>query len=245
MRRRLLTLLVLIVAIGAAAWHWQSVIIGTTARWYLARMAQREQASGELAGRRDAVARVNRTLLMPAPADALVPELFDLMTALSSRVATGEVSLEWAAYIYTSYQRDLVQERPGGTPRRTPEEVATALAHYVEFYSKHFDPAASAEQVADMKSLLAKARLKLNAHGVHGFTKDHAANRRLLVVEHGHYTSGYGSHVIAEVAQALPGVKTKKLAFPDVPGPGAAGMMRWLRPDAPKIVDAAMQMMRA
>jgi len=68
--------------------------------------------------------------------------------------------------------------------------------------------------------------------------------RRLLVVEHGHYTGGYGSHVIAEVAQALPGVKTKKLAFPDVPGPGAAGMMRWLRPDAPKIIDAAVQMMR-
>ena len=66
----------------------------------------------------------------------------------------------------------------------------------------------------------------------------------LLVVEHGHYTSGYGSHVIAEAVQAVPGIKAKKLAFPDVPGPGAAGMMGWLRPDAPKIVDAAVQMMR-
>lgn len=52
--------------------------------------------------------------------------------------------------------------------------------HYVEFYGKHFDPASSAEQIADMKSLLAKTRLKINAHGVHGFTKDHAANRRLF-----------------------------------------------------------------
>jgi pyruvate/2-oxoglutarate/acetoin dehydrogenase E1 component len=68
--------------------------------------------------------------------------------------------------------------------------------------------------------------------------------RRLLVVEHGHYTAGYGSHIIAEVVQAVPGVRAKKLAFPDVPGPGAAGMMGWLRPDAPKIVDAAIQMMR-
>jgi pyruvate/2-oxoglutarate/acetoin dehydrogenase E1 component len=68
--------------------------------------------------------------------------------------------------------------------------------------------------------------------------------RRLLVVEHGHYTSGYGSHVIAEAVQAVPGIKARKLAFPDVPGPGAAGMMGWLRPDAPKIVDAAVQMMR-
>ena len=69
--------------------------------------------------------------------------------------------------------------------------------------------------------------------------------RRLLVVEHGHYTAGYGSHVIAEVAQEAPGVKTRKLAFPDVPGPGAAGMMSWLRPDAPKILDAATRLMRA
>ena len=69
--------------------------------------------------------------------------------------------------------------------------------------------------------------------------------RRLLVVEHGHYTAGFSAHVVAEVAQALPGVKTSRIAFPDVPGPGAAGMMSWLRPDTPKIVDAAKQLMRA
>jgi pyruvate dehydrogenase E1 component beta subunit len=69
--------------------------------------------------------------------------------------------------------------------------------------------------------------------------------RRLLVVEHGHYTGGFSSHVIAEVAQEVPGVKARKIAFPDVPGPGAGGMMSWLRPDAPKIVDAAKQLMRA
>jgi pyruvate/2-oxoglutarate/acetoin dehydrogenase E1 component len=68
--------------------------------------------------------------------------------------------------------------------------------------------------------------------------------RRLLVVEHGHYTNSFGSHVIAEVAQAVPGVKVKKIAFPDVPGPGAESMMSWLRPDAPKITDAAVQLMR-
>ena len=69
--------------------------------------------------------------------------------------------------------------------------------------------------------------------------------RRLLVVEHGHNTSGFGSHVIAEVVQAVPGIKAKKLAFPDVPGPGAASMMTWLRPDAPKILDAVIQLARA
>ena len=69
--------------------------------------------------------------------------------------------------------------------------------------------------------------------------------KRLLVVEHGHYTGGYGSHVIAEAVQAVPGVKAKKISFPDVPGPGAGVMMEWLRPDAPKIIDAAIQIMRA
>jgi len=69
--------------------------------------------------------------------------------------------------------------------------------------------------------------------------------RRLLVVEHGHYTASFGSHVIAEVVQAVPGIKARKIAFPDAPGPGSAVMMSWLRPDAPKIVDAAVQMMKA
>jgi pyruvate dehydrogenase E1 component beta subunit len=68
--------------------------------------------------------------------------------------------------------------------------------------------------------------------------------RRLLVVEHGHYTGGFGSHVIAEVVQQVPGVRARKISFPDVPGPGSGVMMSWLRPDAPKIVDAATQMMR-
>jgi pyruvate/2-oxoglutarate/acetoin dehydrogenase E1 component len=69
--------------------------------------------------------------------------------------------------------------------------------------------------------------------------------RRLLVVEHGHYTTSFGSHVIAEVAQAVPNIRVRKIAFPDVPGPGAAVMMSWLRPDAPKIVDAAVQLAKA
>ncbi len=68
---------------------------------------------------------------------------------------------------------------------------------------------------------------------------------RLLVVDHGHYTNGFGSHVIAEVAQAVPGARYAKIAFPDVPGPGSGTMMEWLRPDAPKIVDAAKQLVRA
>jgi acetoin:2,6-dichlorophenolindophenol oxidoreductase subunit beta len=68
---------------------------------------------------------------------------------------------------------------------------------------------------------------------------------RLLVVDHGHYTSGFGSEVISEVAQEVVGARMRKIAFPDVVGPGNGSMMGWLRPDAPKIVDAARQLMRA
>jgi pyruvate dehydrogenase E1 component beta subunit len=69
--------------------------------------------------------------------------------------------------------------------------------------------------------------------------------KKVLVVEHGHYTASFGSHIISEIAQAVPGVKIKKIAFPDVPGPNSAEMMSWLRPDAPKIIDASIQMMKA
>lgn len=68
--------------------------------------------------------------------------------------------------------------------------------------------------------------------------------RRLLVVDHGHNTNGFGSHVVSEVVQAVPGIHARKIAFPDVPGPGAQGMMAWLRPDAPKIIDAAVRLVR-
>lgn len=68
---------------------------------------------------------------------------------------------------------------------------------------------------------------------------------RLLVVDHGYYTNGFGSHVIAAVAQQVTGAKVKKLSFPDAPGPGAGVMMAWMRPDAPKIIDAAKQMLKS
>jgi pyruvate dehydrogenase E1 component beta subunit len=67
---------------------------------------------------------------------------------------------------------------------------------------------------------------------------------RLLVVEQGNYTQGFGSHVLAEVAQEVPGAIIRKISFPDAPGPGAAEMIRWMTPDAPKIIDAAQQLVK-
>jgi hypothetical protein len=135
MKRFLWGLLLLLVVCGAAGWYWQSQIIGVAGRWYMSRMAAREDRSGSLDERRKLLAQMNRYMLMPPPDDALVPELFDLTTQLSARVATGEISLNWAAYIYTAYQRDLVQQRPDGKPRRSSDEVAAQLAQYVRFFS--------------------------------------------------------------------------------------------------------------
>ncbi len=66
---------------------------------------------------------------------------------------------------------------------------------------------------------------------------------RLLVVEHGPY-DGFSSHVISEVAQFVSGAKCRKITFPDAPGPGSREMIEWMRPDAPKILDAAVKMMK-
>ena len=66
--------------------------------------------------------------------------------------------------------------------------------------------------------------------------------KRLLVVEHGHYTAGFSAHVVAEAAQRVPGAKFMRITFPDAPPPGAQVMIQWLRPDPPKILDAAKRM---
>jgi hypothetical protein len=148
--RRLVLALAVVAALGAAAWHWQSQLIGMGARWWLERVATREASSGELTGRRDVVARMNRALLMPPPPDALVPELFDVVTDLSSRVATGEVSFEWAAWIYTTYQQDMLRDRPNGTPARTADQVQTELARLRDFYAIQRRPDARGVTVGDM-----------------------------------------------------------------------------------------------
>ena len=52
--------------------------------------------------------------------------------------------------------------------------------HYAEFYSKHLDPKATDEQINETQKLLESAGIKLAGHGVHGFTKDHEANKKLF-----------------------------------------------------------------
>jgi sugar phosphate isomerase/epimerase len=52
--------------------------------------------------------------------------------------------------------------------------------HFAEFYGKHLPVDATDEQIAATKKLLADAGIKLSGHGVHGFSKNHDANRKLF-----------------------------------------------------------------
>ena len=47
------------------------------------------------------------------------------------------------------------------------------------------------------------------------------------------------------MAEALPGVKVKRLAFPDAPAPGAPEMLSYMRVDATKIAAAAKKLVAA
>ena len=135
---------------GAVAWRNQSVLIGKSAEWYLSRVAATENTSGKVDQRRNIIAGVNRQLLMPPPPDTFVPELFDLVTLVSSRVATGEISLNWVAYIYTTYQRDMVEQRPTGVPRRSLEQVHAELDRLVRFYAIQKRPDQDGIKVGDI-----------------------------------------------------------------------------------------------
>jgi hypothetical protein len=148
--RVVLVLLAVLVVGGAFAWRYQSVLIGRAAEWYLSRVAESENTSGKLERRKEILTTLNRQLLMPAPPDALIPELFDLVTLVSSRVATGEISLNWVAYLYTTYQRDMLQQRPTGMPRRSFEQVHAELERLVQFFSIKKRPDQQGIKVGDI-----------------------------------------------------------------------------------------------
>ena len=52
--------------------------------------------------------------------------------------------------------------------------------HFVEFFSKHLNPNATAAQLAENRQLLERAKVTLSAHGVNRFSKDHEANRKVF-----------------------------------------------------------------
>ncbi len=62
---------------------------------------------------------------------------------------------------------------------------------------------------------------------------------KLLTSDDGSYSFCNCTEIVARVAEALPGTRIKRLAFPDAPAPGAPEMLNYMRVDAAKIVAAA------
>ena len=67
---------------------------------------------------------------------------------------------------------------------------------------------------------------------------------RLLTSDDGSYNFCNCSEIIARAAEAVPGAKFKRLAFPDAPPPGAPEMINHMRVSAADIVAAAERMVR-
>lgn len=68
---------------------------------------------------------------------------------------------------------------------------------------------------------------------------------RLLTSDEGSYSFSNGAEIVARAAEAVPGVKVKRLAFPDAPAPGAPEMIDHMKVDAAKIAAAARTLVRA
>jgi len=68
---------------------------------------------------------------------------------------------------------------------------------------------------------------------------------KLLTSDEGSYSFSNCAEIIARVAEAVPGVKVKRLAFPDAPPPGAPEMINYMKVDASNIVAAAKKMVAA
>jgi len=67
---------------------------------------------------------------------------------------------------------------------------------------------------------------------------------KLLTSDDGSYSFCNCTEIIARVAEAVPGVRLKRLAFPDAPPPGAPEMINYMRVSAADIVAAAEKMVR-
>jgi pyruvate dehydrogenase E1 component beta subunit len=65
---------------------------------------------------------------------------------------------------------------------------------------------------------------------------------RLLTSDDGSYSFSNCTEIVARVAEALPGTRIKRLAFPDAPAPGAPEMLNYMRVDAAKIAAAAKKL---
>jgi hypothetical protein len=148
---RILAILALaLLLLGTAAWHWQSRLIGWAGTRYLAHLAAEDEAAGDLARRREIVTQIHERLLLEPPPDALVAPLFTVATELMPRVARGEMTLAWAAYLYTNWAQDLGMRRAEGRAPPTSDEIRVGLAKQIEFFAIRKRPDVPGVRVSDL-----------------------------------------------------------------------------------------------
>jgi inosose dehydratase len=111
------------------------------------------------------------------------------MKLVSSAAAAGAAMFDVPAILRAAAAEDPYGGFPVGVQSYSLRNFNTleAVRHiegmglkYVEFYSKHLSPTATDEQIAETKMLLDDAGIRITAHGVNGFGKDHEANRRVF-----------------------------------------------------------------
>ena len=148
-KRLLATGILTVALVLSAAWYFQSELIGFAAKFYLQRVAASEEIRGDLTLRRRTVHRLHRQILIAPPPDRLVPELFDFVTQLSARTASGEISLAWGAYLYTTHVREALL-RPAGSQRPSAKALAAEIQQGVDFFYLQKRPDVDGLKVNDL-----------------------------------------------------------------------------------------------
>lgn len=109
--------------------------------------------------------------------------------ALSAAAAAGATMFDLARCVAAEDAKDPFGGWPVGVQSYSLRKFDVTEAvrhmqglgvHYVEFFSGHLPLDASPEQLAETKQMLQRAAITMSAHGVNGFSSDHAANRRVF-----------------------------------------------------------------
>jgi inosose dehydratase len=83
-----------------------------------------------------------------------------------------------AGHIPLGVQSYTLRDFPVDKAIQTAKDVAF---EHIEFFGSHFPTNSSDQKIEAMKSKMSGLGMRISAHGVNGFGKDHEANRRLFV----------------------------------------------------------------
>ncbi len=120
-------------------------------------------------------APISRRQLLLSAAAASGAAAFDLPT-ISARLFAADKKDPWGGWP-VGVQSYSLREFDVGEAVRHMQGMGV---HFAEFYGKHLALNATDEQIAEVKKLLKAADIKLSAHGVNPFSKDHDANRKIF-----------------------------------------------------------------